>query len=105
PALAQAATYYVGKAGSDNYTCTQAQSQSSPKLTVTGGIACMSGGDTLIIGDGTYTERIMQTIPAGTAAARTVVRAANRNGAILKPSGYGDWNVFTITGRSYITID
>ena len=27
PALAQAATYYVSKAGSDNYTCTQAQSQ------------------------------------------------------------------------------
>src|SRR5262249_35925023 len=40
-------TYYVGKNGSDSNSCTQAQSQSMPKLTINGGLSCLTSGDTL----------------------------------------------------------
>ena len=48
--------YYVAKTGKDSYSCAQAQSQSTPKLTINGGLSCLSGGDTLLIRAGTYTE-------------------------------------------------
>ena len=72
PAFAHGATYYVAKTGSNNYTCTQAQSALTPKLTVTAGIGCLSAGDTLIVQAGTYDETIREIIPAGTSpSART----------------------------------
>lgn len=55
-AVSEAATYYVAKTGSNSNTCAQAQSQSTPKLTVGGGAACLSSGDTLYIKAGTYSE-------------------------------------------------
>ena len=66
----------------------------------------MSGGDTLIIGDGTYDEQITNSIPSGSSDAPTVIQAENRNGVVVRPSGrYWGIAVFTIDGRSYITID
>ena len=59
PTAAHATTYYVAKTGSNTYTCGQAQSQSTAKQTISAGIACMAGGDTLIIGDGTYDEQVV----------------------------------------------
>jgi len=50
--------YYVAKTGSDSNSCTQAQNQSTPKLTIAAGIACLASGDTLQIKAGTYNERI-----------------------------------------------
>ena len=58
PALTHGATYYVAKTGSDSKSCTQAQSASTPKLTIKAGLACLKGGDTLIIKAGTYNEGI-----------------------------------------------
>lgn len=53
---AEAATFYVAKTGSNSNSCIQAQSQSTPKLTIAAGVACLSSGDTLNIKAGTYAE-------------------------------------------------
>jgi parallel beta-helix repeat protein len=50
--------YYVAKTGSDSNSCAQAQSQSTPKLTINGGLSCLTSGDTLLIRGGTYVEFI-----------------------------------------------
>jgi hypothetical protein len=53
-----AATYFVAKTGSNNNSCSQAQSQTTPRLTIASGISCLAAGDTLMIGAGTYSEGI-----------------------------------------------
>ena len=60
---AQASTYYVAKSGSDGHSCARAQSPSTPKLTINAGIACLAGGDTLVIGGGTYTNECLHSQP------------------------------------------
>ena len=65
-------TYYVAKSGSNSNSCAQAQTQSTPKLTIGAGIACMQGGDRLEIKQGTYEETIPNP-PSGTAGAHTVL--------------------------------
>src|SRR5262245_20500249 len=80
PVSAEAATYYVGKSGSDGNSCATAQSSTSTnrKQTIAAGISCLSPGDTLIIGTGTYTEQINNTVPAGSScSAQTTIRAEN----------------------------
>jgi Right handed beta helix region len=80
PVSADAATYYVGKSGSDGNSCATAQSSTSTnrKQTIAAGISCLSPGDTLIIGAGTYSERINNTVPAGSScSAQTTIRAEN----------------------------
>jgi hypothetical protein len=66
-----ATTYYVDASNpngrGDGNTCSAAQSVSSPKLTIKGGVSCMSGGDTLYVRAGTYNEALnSNTIPSGT---------------------------------------
>jgi Right handed beta helix region len=104
PVLAHGATYYVAKTGRDSNTCAQAQSASTPKLTIQAGLACLSGGDTLIIKAGTYGESITNTIPSGlNNSSRTTVEAASRETVILNgSSGNG---VLEIYSRSFITIE
>src|SRR3989338_6169432 len=77
---ASAATYYVAKTGSNSNTCAQAQTASTAKLTITAGLACLSGGDTLKIRSGVYDERINAdlgiNIPSGLSTSqRTVITA------------------------------
>ena len=105
--LAEAVTYYTGPAGSDGNTCVQAQTITTPKLTVVAGLGCLASGETLIIRDGTYVESINNTIPAGTVNARTTVQAENKNLAILRPTtgSASGGDVVTISNRSYITLD
>jgi parallel beta-helix repeat protein len=109
PSLVEGATYYVAKNGSDGNSCTRAQSSSTPKVSIAAGIACMSGGDTLIIGNGVYNESIDDTIPSGSSDSVTVVRAASANGVVLRPRGYPSWGSFigviSLYYRNYITID
>ena len=110
PVLAHGATYYVAKTGSDSNSCTQARSASTSKLTIKAGLACLSGGDTLIIAAGTYLEGIdYNAIPSGTGeSGRTIVRAAAPRQVVLKPNAPGTDNfqdVVTIRNRSYITLD
>src|SRR5262249_49071540 len=84
PMAAYGATYYVDKAGSNNNSCTAARTQSTAKQTITAGISCMVGSDTLIVGNGVYAEAITDNLPSGSPGAPTILRAANRNGAILR---------------------
>ena len=115
PGISRATTYYVGKAGSPSNSCAQAQSPSTPKLTITqrgGGTSCLSAGDTLIIQAGTYTEFLeYNEIPPGTPSNSTIVKAAPGNTVILKPTTAGPSNDvvrFTHSDNfvsSFITLD
>ena len=64
---AQAATIYVRPQGNDATPCAQAQNAQTPRRTLNAGIACLSGGDTLIVGGGTYDE-VIGTIGMGAPA-------------------------------------
>jgi len=77
PLVSEGATYYVAKDGSNAHTCKQAQSATTPKLTIRAGAACLSGGDTLDIRSGTYSEDLADNIfPSGlSSSARTTIRS------------------------------
>jgi len=49
---------------------------------ITAGISAMSGGDTLLIKDGTYNQQI-SSVPSGAAGACTIIKAENDGGAIV----------------------
>jgi parallel beta-helix repeat protein len=104
PALADGATRYVSKSGNDSYNCSQAQSPSTAKLTIAAGIACMSGGDTLIIGDGVYAEHIQNLIPGGYPGAPTIIQAANAGAVTVRPNNANTSGVIWID-QDYITVD
>lgn len=77
-----ATTYYVSKTGSGSIC-----SQAAPCLTIAAGVAAMAGGDTLVVGNGTYAERLTSTIPSGPSATqRTTIRAENSRLAIIQPT-------------------
>jgi MYXO-CTERM domain-containing protein len=99
---AGANTLYVAKTGSDSgNSCT---SSSSPCATITHAIAAMAGGDTLIIGDGTYAEQIVQ-VPSGSASAYTTVEAEHDWGVTIDGSGFADnFNDGIRVGNAYIVI-
>jgi hypothetical protein len=106
--------YYVAKTGSNSNSCTQAKSGSTPKLTIAAGLACMVSGDTLKIGDGTYTESITynQLISGVDDSHRTIIQAVNPLGAILRPvvgaldsSGSSTGAAIWVYGKSYVTFD
>jgi hypothetical protein len=107
PVVAHSATYYVAKSGTNSYSCAQAQSAYMPKLTITGGLACLKGGDTLVIHAGTYAEFIDRAdIPNGTASAWTAVKAETAGTVILRPTRGGSaGDVVYLSGQSYITLD
>jgi Right handed beta helix region len=105
PGLGHAATYYVAANGSNGYTCAQAQSVSTPKLTIAAGLSCLSSADTLMIKAGTYPEFIdYNQIPAGTASARTTVQGVAGETVILKPTTGGRAGNAVWLDRSYITL-
>jgi MYXO-CTERM domain-containing protein len=100
-ALAEAKTLYVSKTGADKNDCSSA---TSACLTIAKGVSSMSGGDTLVIGDGTYTEQIVQ-VPSGTAAAYTTVMAQDDWGVTIDASGFADNYMDGIrVGNNYIVI-
>ncbi len=78
------ATYYVDQAG-DNTT---GASPAHGKTTIAAGLALMSGGDTLIIGAGTYAEGIRGIdVPVGTSINYTKIQTAPAATVIIQPSG------------------
>jgi hypothetical protein len=100
-----AVVYHVTKGGNDSHSCMQAQNAATAKLTVNAGISCMAGGDTLVIGDGTYSESIGDTSGETPGAVRppsglswdqpTVLQAAHPRMATLnKPSPSANYVVF-----------
>jgi hypothetical protein len=90
PAFANSATYYVAKSGSNDYSCNQAQSASTPKLTIAAGLSCLSAGDTLVIKSGVYAESIGSAIPAGTSTSnRTKLMGSGGEKWTLRPASAG----------------
>src|SRR5262245_40740721 len=99
PALVFGATYYVAPNGNNNTPCPSAQSASTPRQSITAGIGCLHSGDTLIVGSGTYVEKVNgNSIPNGTSNAPTVIRAAVQRQAILKPTNAGGGQIFYLGG-------
>jgi parallel beta-helix repeat protein len=79
------ATFYVATTGNDANNGT---SPALAKLTVTAGCALLAGGDTLIIGAGTYNEGILDNVPSGASwGAPTTIQAATGTTVWLAPTG------------------
>lgn len=102
-------TYYVAKTGTDSNSCTQARSQSAPKLTINAGIACLASGDTLTIKAGIYNENVIthsiQSIASGTPGAYTTIKAETR-GTVIMTAPSSAYCAFDINhDESYIMID
>lgn len=106
--LAQAATYHVAPQGNDAASCAQAQSASTPRRTINGALRCVSGGDTVLVGPGTYNEQIADSaaaanpgyaivpVPSGSAQAFTTIKAAPLHGATLRASINGGSNPYIV---------
>lgn len=75
--------YHVGKNGSDSYSCTQALSSSTPKLTINAALACIGttagagSGQIVEVGTGTYTEAINNNLPKGSSWSAPFTLRAN----------------------------
>jgi hypothetical protein len=67
-------TRYVATTGTDSGACTN---QASPCRTINYGISQMSGGDTLIIGNGTYTSGQLKNVPNGNSGSDGVAGTAD----------------------------
>ncbi len=90
--------YYVGKAGSNSNSCAQAQNHLTPKLTISAGLACMQGGDTLEIKQGTY-EEVDLVPPSGTSSNRTIIKSFGTD--TVRFTRFTSWNFYS--GRfSYV---
>ncbi|MEO8256964.1 MAG: right-handed parallel beta-helix repeat-containing protein [Acidobacteriota bacterium] len=116
--VAQAATYYVATNGSDGRSCGQAQSVSTPKLTLNSAVACLAAGDTLYVRNGTYNESLIASIyggglPSGTSWSNKVRIAAypGDTSVWLRPltvgasAGGTGWVVWIDANISYVEID
>ena len=106
PSLANASTYYVAKSGSDGMSCTQSQSQATPRLTIKAGLTCLSGSDTLYIKAGIYAESISGGIPSGRAGAPTMIRAYQSEVVTIRPTTGGQAGdaIYFTNGQNYITL-
>jgi hypothetical protein len=101
-ATAQAATLYVSKSGSNANSCTQ----SAPCQTIAHGISRLSGGDTLMVGGGTYDEAYDGSIPSGSASQPTTIRNVPGERVVIRPDTARNANNITFNaGDSYLVID
>jgi hypothetical protein len=103
--------YFVAKdctAGLAAPNCTDANngtSRATAKLTIQAGVNLMGSQDTLILGNGTYSEHItISSAKSGTASVHTTIQAENRNMAILTPAATTIGNGF-IFNANYVTVD
>lgn len=101
--VAQAATYYVSKAGSDSNSGTEG----SPFLTVNRGVAQLSAGDTLYVKSGTYDEAFINNLPSGTSWSNPVRIAAYPGHTVwMSPTSNNPTFVVEVTqNQKYIEFD
>jgi Right handed beta helix region len=109
PLSTEAATYYVGKNGSDAHSCPTAQAQTTPRLTVEGGRACLGSGDTLLVGTGTYVE-VVPSLPSGLSdSQRTVLKNAPGATPVLQPTAAqvagNNVTILLLWDARYITVE
>lgn len=105
---AESATYYTDKAGSNANSCataaTAASDRTLAKLTISAGEGCLTtAGDTLIVGDGTYVEGVINMNASGTAGNPITIRAENKWLAIISSTSGNNANIEVFS--SYVTID
>lgn len=102
-------TYYVSPSGDDSRSSSEAKDSRTPWKTVNHGLAGISAGDTLVLMDGTYPEKVVVTSRlSGTAGQPTVIMGAPDGTAIIdggKP-GVTDRNtrVFHVNDADNIVI-
>lgn len=94
-----AATYYLATTGGD---AGHTGATGDPWATFAYAFGQMSGGDTLIVKDGTY-DQVMRDPPSGSAGAYTIVKAEHDGLAILQitTSAY----MLFLVGRSYVQVE
>ena len=99
PAQAAGATYYVDRTMS---SCSDsgAGSASAPFCTIAKGVAKLTAGDTLNIGNGTYAETIKPAVSGTASSPITIIAWPGKNPQI----GTGVANGAYLSGRSYITV-
>jgi hypothetical protein len=79
---AQGVTYHVATTGDDARSCSTAQNEATPRRNIRStALSCLSGGDTLVIRGGTYTEDFYACngftacFPSGTANMPTIIKS------------------------------
>src|SRR3989344_8522646 len=79
-------TYYVATNGNDGNTCEQSKNINTPRRSISAGISCLSGSDTLYIRGGIYGEAISGKIPSGSSfSSATVIASYPGEAATIKP--------------------
>jgi len=103
---AYSATYYVAKTGHDANSCSQAQSESTPKLSLNSAVRCLKPGDILYVKTGVYAEWLNSNVPSGTSWSSPVTIAAYPGNIVtLKPSSSA-YRVLEFAGsQQYIQFD
>jgi hypothetical protein len=101
------ATYYVATNGNDSNSCSQAQSQFTPKRSLNNAVTCVRLGGTLLVRGGTYNEALVNPPIAGTSWSSKVRIAANQGEVVwLKPpAGIAAWTIDLQSGQHYIEFD
>lgn len=112
PLASLAATRYMATNGSDGNSCDASQSQSTPKRNLngaSGAMACMAGGDTLIVRAGTYNERIApfgNALPNGLGEnQRTTIAGYPGEVVQFGPAGGTVFDLGGGAGFSYMTFE
>jgi parallel beta-helix repeat protein len=103
--MAEAATYYVSKNGNDGRSCAQAQSASTPKLTVNSGVTCLNAGATLLVRGGTYAEALTNPSIAGTSWSNAVRIAAYPGETVWLAPVSGNYVLYVEASQQYIELD
>lgn len=103
-AVANSANYYVDTNAAND---SGAGTEISPKKYIQSGVSLMSasGGDTLIINDGTYSNTLdaLNTLVSGTVGNYNIIKAANDGAVIIDINSAT--SSFEIDNRSYIQIE
>jgi Right handed beta helix region len=77
-----------------------------PGQSINDGIRRLNGGDTLIVEDGTYTDKLdVGSIPNGSASAPTVVKAKTLRKAIIQPGGGSGFIADFGSNKQWIVLD
>lgn len=100
PTVSHAATFYVRKGGSDAHACSSTDDDAHAKVTIAGGVACLTNGagDDLVVHAGTYAESVTVS-KSGLNGNQTIIQAAT--GETVDVTGDP---AFTVQNFSYVTV-
>jgi hypothetical protein len=100
PGLASAATLHVTTAGSDSNPCTT----DAPCRSIGQATGCMSGGDTVLVHGGTYTEGNI-TMPNGSEGSPSTLKANPGETVTIRDTSSADCLVCFRNGASWQVVD